>query len=318
MSEKSLKSILRCLIQRRRDGYVAGRDSDGEHVALAVEGGGMRGVASGGMVTALEDLGLTDCFDSIHGSSAGAAAAAYFCCGRAREGTRIYWEDLTDERFISKLRILRGSDPMDTSYLVDNVMQFVKPVDFEDIREKQPRLNIVMTNIDSGESIVVNRFNDYDDYRNCLKASITLPFIAGGPRNIRGQRVMDGGLVQQIPIQSALEAGATKILALMTRRHDEQFRPNFSWSVAVQSTVIQALYGGKIGALYRARNASINASVRWVEKGTCGFNVELAGIRLHNAIDFVHRLTQDPQKLQLAADISRDHVVDVFQTGNDN
>eukprot|EP00804_Cyclotella_cryptica_P015435 CCRYP_008074-RA/>CCRYP_008074-RA protein AED:0.28 eAED:0.28 QI:173/1/1/1/0.33/0.75/4/2971/760 len=47
------------------------------HLALVIEGGGMRGAVSAGMAAALSTLDLLDAFDSVHGSSAGAIIGAY-------------------------------------------------------------------------------------------------------------------------------------------------------------------------------------------------------------------------------------------------
>lgn len=51
--------------------------SDRAHLALVIEGGGMRGAVSAGMAAALSTLDMLDAFDSIHGSSAGAIVGAY-------------------------------------------------------------------------------------------------------------------------------------------------------------------------------------------------------------------------------------------------
>ena len=61
---------------RAAAGSSAGRASDPHRVALALEGGGMRGVVSAGMTAALERLGLTPCFDLVVGASAGAINGA--------------------------------------------------------------------------------------------------------------------------------------------------------------------------------------------------------------------------------------------------
>ena len=47
------------------------------HLALVIEGGGMRGAVSAGMAAALSTLDLLDVFDSVHGSSAGVIVGAY-------------------------------------------------------------------------------------------------------------------------------------------------------------------------------------------------------------------------------------------------
>lgn len=51
--------------------------TDIPHLALVIEGGGMRGAVSAGMAAALSTLDLLDAFDSIHGSSAGSIVGAY-------------------------------------------------------------------------------------------------------------------------------------------------------------------------------------------------------------------------------------------------
>ena len=43
--------------------------SDPFKVALAIEGGGMRGCVSAGMTAALKDLGMEDCFDVVYGEA---------------------------------------------------------------------------------------------------------------------------------------------------------------------------------------------------------------------------------------------------------
>ena len=53
------------------------QERDSHHLALVIEGGGMRGSVSAGMAAALSTLDLLDAFDSIHGSSAGAIVGAY-------------------------------------------------------------------------------------------------------------------------------------------------------------------------------------------------------------------------------------------------
>jgi len=51
--------------------------TDNSTMALAIEGGGMRGCVSAGMVAAITALGLSDTIDTIYGSSAGSVVGAY-------------------------------------------------------------------------------------------------------------------------------------------------------------------------------------------------------------------------------------------------
>jgi len=79
----------------------------------------MRGVVSGGMVVALEQLGLLECFDAIYGSSAGAMNGAYFLAGQAALGTTIYYDNINNRHFIDFARALRGRPVVDLDFLVD-------------------------------------------------------------------------------------------------------------------------------------------------------------------------------------------------------
>jgi predicted patatin/cPLA2 family phospholipase len=87
----------------------------------------MRGVVGGGMVSVFEERGYSDAFDSIHGSSAGACAAAYFAARQARMGVEIYYEDINNKRFIDPLRLILGRPAMDRDFLIDIVMRKKKP-----------------------------------------------------------------------------------------------------------------------------------------------------------------------------------------------
>lgn len=306
----ALASIVDTVLSRKDAGYKNRSHSDDEHVALVIEGGGMRGVAVGGMVSAIEDLGLTHCFDSIHGSSAGAAAGAYLACGQANFGTRMFYEDLTDNRFINLSRSARGQPIMDSDHLVDHVMTRVKPLDFDRLKDG-PTLNIVVTDIDLGESVVFSDFASYDAYRSCLKASVCIPIIAGRPREINGRRLVDGGMIQQIALPSALAAGATKVLALQTRRADEKIRAEGSFATKLQATAMQTRFGGRIGEIYLKRNARINQAVRQLNSGVGPDGQTLVGLNIPSSVKDVHRLTKDAKVLKDAAEVSRQMVLDL-------
>src|SRR5215469_17428591 len=93
--------VLEAIAQRQKNGSVPGRREDDFKIALAIEGGAMRGVVSAGMLAGLEYLGLLPAFDVIYGTSAGAINGAYFVAGQAACGASIYYEDISDAQFMS-------------------------------------------------------------------------------------------------------------------------------------------------------------------------------------------------------------------------
>ena len=106
----------RALLERRARGYGAGECDDGHRIALAIEGGGMRGSVGAGMAAALLSLGFGDCFDDVYGASAGALVGAGFVAAAGggkpswRSGCSVYYDMLTgtSRRFIDTQMLPRA------------------------------------------------------------------------------------------------------------------------------------------------------------------------------------------------------------------
>ena len=75
--------VIQALHRAPRSGFQPGARTDSKRIALVIEGGAMRGVVSAGMTAAIEQLGFTDCFDEVHGASAGAFAGTFLLAGQA-------------------------------------------------------------------------------------------------------------------------------------------------------------------------------------------------------------------------------------------
>lgn len=79
-------------------------EQDSSHLALVIEGGGMRGAVSAGMAAALSTLDLLDVFDSIHGSSAGAIVGAYLVSRQLCTDVYTHIMPAAGSKFASKKR----------------------------------------------------------------------------------------------------------------------------------------------------------------------------------------------------------------------
>jgi len=202
--------VLELIHNRRRDNsaMTAGERPDGKKVALIVEGGGMRGCVTAGMVGAIYYLGLEDTFDVIYGSSAGTVIGAYF---NTRQlpffGPEIYYDSLTTagKKFINTKRLLRtlglglldprllrdvitrphGKPVLDLDFLLFETMQEKKPLDWEkfvEMQKVQP-LKVVASGLKSGKSVTFEManggFSSIEELAGCMKGSCLLPGIAG-------------------------------------------------------------------------------------------------------------------------------------------
>jgi hypothetical protein len=102
-----MHEVLRVLAARARSGSRPRAREDGRRVALAIEGGGMRGTISGGMALALHELGLVPAFDAVYGASAGGISAAWLLSSNP-EGLRGWTEPAYAKTLIRRSGLLRG------------------------------------------------------------------------------------------------------------------------------------------------------------------------------------------------------------------
>ena len=213
--------VVDLILARAAEGSVPGRRSDEHRLGLVIASGAMRGVISGGMVTALHDLGLLDVFDVVYGASAGAFAGAYFLAGEPALGTSIYYEDLVSGEFVSYRRARGGGTLMSLDYVIDEVMVRRKPIDWLRVVESPAPLRVVATSASSFEPVGLGDFADGSELRTALHATARIPLVAGPPVAFRGELLVDGGIVEPIPTRTALADGCTHVLVLLNHRRGQ-------------------------------------------------------------------------------------------------
>lgn len=212
------------LSQRRREGSHPGSRTDGFRLALAIEGGGMRGAVSAGMALGLEELGLLPLFDAVYGASAGAISSAWLLSSRP-EGLR-GWTDPAFAKALIRLRnLLRGRPMVNVTRLIEVVYREVFPLDFASVLANPIELHPLATDVATGTAVDLHPYlSDEASLRMAIRASSALPLLAGGPVTVGGRRYFDAGLAESVPFRQALRDGATHVLVLRSRRSIEKGR----------------------------------------------------------------------------------------------
>jgi predicted patatin/cPLA2 family phospholipase len=218
--------VVRVLLKRLRSGAAA--RTDGHRVALAIEGGGMRGTVTGGMALALHELGLVSAFDAVYGSSAGAISAAWLLSVRP-EGLR-GWSDPAHATTLIRWRnAILGRAVVDVEALIERVYQTVYPLDFGSVLDSPVPLHPLATDVITGASTDLRPLiHTTADLRLALRASAAMPVLAGPPVELGGRRFYDAGLSESIPYRTAAAQGATHVLVLRSRRDVDSARPSRS------------------------------------------------------------------------------------------
>jgi predicted patatin/cPLA2 family phospholipase len=210
--------VIAALHRRRDEGSTPGARTDGRRIALVIEGGGMRGVVSAGMAAAIEQLGFTDCFDEVHGASAGAFAGAFLLAGQAAYLTAIYPYGFGNPVFAGARSLLRGRPVFDLDYVIGDVWRRQRPLRTDRVVASSVELHCPATDVDTATTVDLTDLGDDADIRSALLASSRLPWLAGGPVSFRGHRLLDATLAQAIPI-GVPRTTATDLLVLQTRPH---------------------------------------------------------------------------------------------------
>jgi predicted patatin/cPLA2 family phospholipase len=209
--------VLETLRSRRHLHRVNGSFPDGYRIGLAVEGGGMRGIVSGAMLCAMEDLGFAQLIDAIYGFSAGAVNAAYSLAGNCWDPLSIYYQDLPSGDFISFRKILFGKSFLNIDYLFQEIIAKSKPLDYDAVSNAAAELHVGVTNVDSLRTEDVSRFSSRADLIDTLYASSWMPISSFRTAMWRGVRAIDGAVLTGHPSRLAMNDGCTHVLSLSTR-----------------------------------------------------------------------------------------------------
>jgi predicted patatin/cPLA2 family phospholipase len=194
----------------------------GARLALVIEGGGMRGAVSGGMVLALDELGLAGAFDAVYGSSAGTLNGMWLVSGRARVGIATWPDPQLVAELIQPRRALRRGPVVDVRTLVEQRYEQISPGLFSAVLSSATELHPIATDVETGEPVDLHgQIVDERTLRLALRATAALPLIAGPPIPLDGRRFLDAGLSAAIPFRAALDDGATHVLVLRSRREGE-------------------------------------------------------------------------------------------------
>ncbi|KAL9184591.1 hypothetical protein ACHAXT_012561 [Thalassiosira profunda] len=196
------------------------------HLALVIEGGGMRGAVSAGMAAALSTLDLLDAFDSIHGSSAGAIVGAYVCSRQL--SVDIYTDIMpaAGSKFASKRR---GAINFGVDWLADLIQR--KYLDAEPKADDEPD-GICVTD-DEMEDVAYDDGSSWWCEDDDASSSVELA-MEGTASPRRKQRRSDGSVVVEsasyLLSNTASKAKETiaKPLKFGVRRFGRALRPALS------------------------------------------------------------------------------------------
>ncbi|WP_018662249.1 patatin-like phospholipase family protein [Heyndrickxia acidiproducens] len=190
---------------------------------LVLEGGGMRGVYTAGVLESFLEHDIE--FPYVIGVSAGACNAASFLSKQKGRNRKVNIDFIHEDRYLSWKNYIRNRELFGMDYVFDEIPKKIVPFDFQTFFENPAEFVIGTTDCRTGEPVYFSRKDYQDHLLQVIRASSSLPFVAPIVE-IDGRPLLDGGMSDPIPIKKALQDGFSRNVVISTRNRGYRKKPS--------------------------------------------------------------------------------------------
>lgn len=184
------------------------------NTGLVLEGGGMRGVFTSGVLDAFMKHGVY--FRYVVAVSAGACNGMSYISRQPRRARLSNIDFLTQYGYIGWRHLLRQGCIFDQELLYDKFPNEYIPFDFDSFFQRSATFEMVTTNCLTGQAEYLTESNDRQRSLDIVRASSSLPYVSKIVR-VDGIPMLDGGIVDSIPVMRAIETGHPQSVVILTR-----------------------------------------------------------------------------------------------------
>lgn len=225
---------------------------------LVLEGGGMKGVYTSGVLDLFLDKGIE--FSSCYGVSAGACSMCSYASGQRGRAYSVTVDYLEDKNYCSVYSLLKTGDLFGVEMCYYQIPHELNPYDYEAFRKYQGTLYSVITNIETGQPEYIP-IKDMDRDIEAIRASASLPLVS---RNVewKGHYYLDGGISDAIPIRRSIEDGNQKNVVILTKEIGYRRKPSsMNWLIKLRYSKYPRVY-----ELMRDRHIVYNETLDFLKK----------------------------------------------------
>ena len=182
--------------------------------ALVLEGGGMRGVFTSGVLDAFMKHDLT--FPYIVAVSAGACNGMSYVSHQPRRARISNIDYLARYKYIGLRHLVTQGGIFDRELLYDKFPNQYLPFDFDTFFSSPMTFEMVTTNCLTGQPMYLSERHDRQRALDIVRASSSLPYVSKIV-DVDGIPMLDGGIVDSIPLQHAIDMGHPTNVLVLTR-----------------------------------------------------------------------------------------------------
>ena len=181
---------------------------------LVLEGGGMRGVFTSGVLDAFMKHDLY--FRYIVAVSAGACNGMSYVSRQPRRARISNIDYLARYKYIGIRHLVTQGCIFDRELLYDKFPNQLLPFDFDEYFKHAKGFEIVTTNCLTGKAMYLSETSDRQRSLDIVRASSSLPYVSKIV-TVDGIPMLDGGIIDSIPINRAIETRHEHNVVILTR-----------------------------------------------------------------------------------------------------
>lgn len=253
---------------------------------LILEGGGMRGVFTSGVLDCFMDHGIR--FPYAIGVSAGACNGLSYISNQRGRAKYSNIDLLEKYNYIGIKHLLKKGNIMDFDLLFHTFPNEIIPYDYDKLANYEGHYEMVTTSCKTGKACYFEEKKNPERVIDIVKASSSLPFVCP-IAYVDGEPMLDGGIADSLPIMRARELGYDNNVVILTR--------NKGYRKTEKEMKIVSLFYKKYPAMQdaiRNRNRIYNEQISMIEQlEDAG---EITVIRPERPIE-VDRMERDSKKL---------------------
>lgn len=191
-------------------------------VGLVLEGGGMRGLYTAGVLDAFLDAGIK--VDGIVAVSAGALFGVNYVSGQKGRSLRYNKKYISYPNYMGLRSWLKTGNVVNKDFTYYEIPMKLDVFDEKAFEEAGIDFYAVATNIETGRPDYLKIDNVFEQME-AFRASSALP-VASKIVSYNGQKYLDGGLSDSIPVDFARSLGFDKLIVVLTRPIDYRKKPS--------------------------------------------------------------------------------------------
>ena len=258
-----------------------------QQTGLVLEGGGMRGVFTAGVLQYFMEENLY--LPYVIGVSAGACSGTSYISRQIERNKIVNIDFIKHPEYISFRNLFRKGELFGMDFIFDRLPNELAPFDFQTFNNAKETFIVGTTDCETGEPVYFDKASCQKDILTIIRASSSLPLMAP-VIEYKGYKLLDGGISDPVPLLKSEKDGNRKNVVILTRNKGYVKKPqSFGWYFKRKYPQFQGLL-----TAMEKRYAVYNEMTAYIEEQEAKGNVFV--IRPQEALK-VGRIERNPAKL---------------------